>query len=79
MLICSCSDQSLAPDVPRWFSDRGLVSKATWDESTGTLRIAKSVVWGSEIPTGNQMRGGVRSIKNAKMLGDASDTIALDL
>lgn len=34
--------------IPYWFIDRGLSGKATWESSTGTLRITASVNWGSD-------------------------------
>ena len=48
VFLASCSHQGVSPGVPQWFIDRGLSGKATWDESTGTLHITESVVWGGD-------------------------------
>ena len=47
-LLTSCSDQGVSPSMPKWLVDRGLAGKATWDETTGTLHIKESVVWGGD-------------------------------
>lgn len=43
----ACKKQS-TETIPQWFIDRGLSGKATWENSTGTLRITASVNWGGD-------------------------------
>ena len=47
ILLLSCSKKS-SETIPQWFMDRGLSGKASWESSTGTLRITSSANWGDD-------------------------------